>query len=196
MYSRDEKKQEDQRLELSDRRIKYYIGDVRDLRSLETACRGVDFIYHAAALKQVPSCEFHPMEAVATNVLGTEQRAGRGDPRRRSAGGLPVDRQGGLSDQRHGHVQGADGEGDIAKARSAIDTCTTICGTRYGNVLASRGSVVPLFIKQVGERAAADHHRSGDDALRHDARRGGRSRAVRVRARRGMATCSCRRRRR
>jgi UDP-N-acetylglucosamine 4,6-dehydratase len=150
VYSRDEKKQEDQRIHFSDRRIKYYIGDVRDLRGLETACRGVDFIFHAAALKQVPSCEFHPMEAVSTNILGTNNVLD-------AAIGAGVQRVVCLSTDKAVYPINAMGISKalmekvyIAKARSAIDTRTTICGTRYGNVLASRGSVVPLFLKQIG----------------------------------------------
>jgi UDP-N-acetylglucosamine 4,6-dehydratase/5-epimerase len=149
IYSRDEKKQEDQRIHFGDDRIKYYIGDVRDLRSLETASRGVNFIYHAAALKQVPSCEFHPMEAVNTNVLGTNNVLD-------AAIGAGVERVVCLSTDKAVYPINAMGISKalmekvmVAKARSAIGTKTTICGTRYGNVLASRGSVVPLFMSQI-----------------------------------------------
>lgn len=149
IYSRDEKKQEDQRIRLSDDRLKYYIGDVRDLRSLQSACRNVDFIYHAAALKQVPSCEFHPMEAVNTNVLGTNNVLD-------AAIDAGVERVVCLSTDKAVYPINAMGISKalmekvmVAKARSALGTRTTICGTRYGNVLASRGSVVPLFLNQV-----------------------------------------------
>ena len=149
IYSRDEKKQEDQRIHFGDSRLKYHIGDVRDLRSLETAMRGVDFVYHAAALKQVPSCEFHPMEAVNTNVLGTNNVLDASI----NAG---VERVVCLSTDKAVYPINAMGISKalmekvmVAKARSAIGTRTTICGTRYGNVLASRGSVVPLFMSQI-----------------------------------------------
>jgi len=150
IFSRDEKKQEDQRLRFSDSRLKYYIGDVRDYRALATATRGVDFIFHAAALKQVPSCEFHPMEAVATNVLGTNNVLD-------VAIDAGVSRVVCLSTDKAVYPINAMGISKammekvmVAKARSALGTSTTICGTRYGNVLASRGSVVPLFVKQIG----------------------------------------------
>jgi UDP-N-acetylglucosamine 4,6-dehydratase len=149
IYSRDEKKQEDQRIRFSDERLKYYIGDVRDLRSLQTAMRGVDFVYHAAALKQVPSCEFHPMEAVNTNVLGTNNVLD-------AAIDAGVERVVCLSTDKAVYPINAMGISKalmekvmVAKARSALGTKTTICGTRYGNVLASRGSVVPLFLDQI-----------------------------------------------
>lgn len=149
IYSRDEKKQEDQRMRLGDDRLKYYIGDVRDLRALESAMRGVDFVYHAAALKQVPSCEFHPMEAVNTNVIGTNNVLD-------AAIGAGVQRVVCLSTDKAVYPINAMGiskammeKVTVAKARTAIGTATTICGTRYGNVLASRGSVVPLFVRQI-----------------------------------------------
>ncbi len=149
IYSRDEKKQEDQRTAMGDPRLKYHIGDVRDLRSLQTACRGVDFIFHAAALKQVPSCEFHPMEAVQTNVLGTNNVLD-------AAIYENVERVVCLSTDKAVYPINAMGISKammekvmVAKARSAVGTKTTICGTRYGNVLASRGSVVPLFLSQI-----------------------------------------------
>lgn len=153
IYSRDEKKQEDQRTAMSDPRLKYYIGDVRDLRSLQTACRGVNFVFHAAALKQVPSCEFHPMEAVQTNVLGTNnvldaaiyEKVERVVCLSTDKAVYPINAMG-ISKAMMEKVM-------VAKARSALGTQTTICGTRYGNVLASRGSVIPLFLSQLAKGA-------------------------------------------
>ncbi|WP_296165978.1 polysaccharide biosynthesis protein [uncultured Brevundimonas sp.] len=149
IFSRDEKKQEDQRLAFSDSRLKYHIGDVRDMRAVRTACRGTDFIFHAAALKQVPSCEFHPMEAVQTNVLGTENVL-------EAAIDTGVKRVVCLSTDKAVYPINAMGISKammekvmVAKSRSAGKD-TVICGTRYGNVLASRGSVIPLFLKQIG----------------------------------------------
>lgn len=149
IVSRDEKKQEEQRQRFSDRRIRHHVSDVRDFRAIESLTRGVDFIYHAAALKQVPSCEFHPMEAVNTNVIGTQNvldaaiRAG-------------VQRVVCLSTDKAVYPINAMGMSKalmekvmIAKSRSAEGSRTVITGTRYGNVLASRGSVVPLFMHQV-----------------------------------------------
>lgn len=149
IYSRDEKKQEDQRMRLCDDRLKYYIGDVRDKRALDSAVRGVDYIYHAAALKQVPSCEFHPMEAVQTNVLGTHNvldAAIEANVRRvvclsTDKAVYPINAMG-ISKAMMEKVT-------VAKARTALGSDTTICATRYGNVLASRGSVVPLFVRQI-----------------------------------------------
>jgi UDP-N-acetylglucosamine 4,6-dehydratase/5-epimerase len=149
ILSRDEKKQEDQRLRFGDPRIKYHIADVRDARGMEMLTRGVDFIYHAAALKQVPSCEFHPMEAVATNVIGTGNvidAAIRNGVRRvvclsTDKAVYPINAMG-LSKALMEKVM-------IARSRIAADSDTVVCGTRYGNVLASRGSVVPLFMSQV-----------------------------------------------
>jgi UDP-glucose 4-epimerase len=151
IYSRDEKKQEDQRMRMRDDRLKYYIGDVRDGRALSNAVRGVDYIYHAAALKQVPSCEFHPMEAVNTNVLGTYNVLD-------AAMAANVERVVCLSTDKAVYPINAMGiskammeKVTVAKARTALTTRTTICATRYGNVLASRGSVVPLFVRQLQE---------------------------------------------
>lgn len=149
IVSRDEKKQEDQRLRFCDPRIKYHIADVRDARTMEMVTRGVDYIYHAAALKQVPSCEFHPMEAVATNVIGTGNvldAAIRNGVRRvvclsTDKAVYPINAMG-LSKAMMEKVM-------IAKGRVAQGSDTVVCGTRYGNVLASRGSVVPLFMAQV-----------------------------------------------
>ena len=149
VVSRDEKKQEDQRQRFADSRIKHYVADVRDFRAMESVTRGVDFIYHAAALKQVPSCEFHPMEAVNTNVVGTNNVL---DAAIRSG----VQRVVCLSTDKAVYPINAMGMSKalmekvmIAKSRLAEGTRTVIAGTRYGNVLASRGSVVPLFMNQV-----------------------------------------------
>jgi UDP-glucose 4-epimerase len=149
IFSRDEKKQEDQRLLYRDKRLRYYLGDVRDTRSITNATRGVDFIFHAAALKQVPSCEFHPMEAVKTNVIGTDNvlEAAMENAVRRvvclstDKAVYPINAMG-ISKALMEKVF-------VAKSRLAIGTETVITGTRYGNVLASRGSVVPLFVEQI-----------------------------------------------
>lgn len=147
IFSRDEKKQDDMRKIYSDQRIKFYIGDVRDYSSVLNAVRGVDFIYHAAALKQVPSCEFHPMEAVKTNVLGTDNVL-------EAAITTGVKRVVCLSTDKAVYPINAMGISKammekvmVAKSRGCIET--VICGTRYGNVMASRGSVIPLFIDQI-----------------------------------------------
>jgi len=149
IFSRDEKKQEDQRLRYNDPRLRYYIGDVRDYRTILNATRGVDYIFHAAALKQVPSCEFHPMEAVKTNVIGTDNLL-------EAAITNEVERVICLSTDKAVYPINAMGISKammekvmVAKSRVAQGSKTTICGTRYGNVLASRGSVIPLFIGQV-----------------------------------------------
>lgn len=149
IFSRDEKKQEDQRLSYRDPRLRYYIGDVRDLRSVSNAVQGVDYIFHAAALKQVPSCEFHPMEAVKTNVIGTDNVL-------EAAIAAGVSRVVCLSTDKAVYPINAMGISKalmekvmVAKSRFALSTKTVITGTRYGNVLASRGSVIPLFVDQV-----------------------------------------------
>ena len=144
IFSRDEKKQEDQRRRLSDPKIKFYIGDVRDPSSVETAVRGVDYIFHAAALKQVPSCEFFPVEAVKTNVFGTEnvlEAAIRNNVKKvvvlsTDKAVYPINAMG-ISKAMMEKVL-------VAKSRNAVNTVIT--GTRYGNVMASRGSVIPLFV--------------------------------------------------
>ena len=147
IFSRDEKKQDDMRKKFNNPKLKFYIGDVRDYQSVLNAVRGVDFIYHAAALKQVPSCEFHPMEAVKTNVLGTENVL-------ESAINCNVKRVVCLSTDKAVYPINAMGISKalmekviVAKSRSS--TQTTICTTRYGNVMASRGSVIPLFVNQI-----------------------------------------------
>jgi UDP-glucose 4-epimerase len=149
IFSRDEKKQEDQRLSYRNPRLRYYIGDVRDYRSIANATRGVDYIFHAAALKQVPSCEFHPMEAVKTNVIGTDHVL-------EAALQNGVERVVCLSTDKAVYPINAMGISKalmekvfVAKSRLALGTKTVITGTRYGNVLASRGSVVPLFVEQM-----------------------------------------------
>lgn len=152
IFSRDEKKQDDMRHMLQNPKVKYYIGDVRDKRSVDNAMRGVDFIFHAAALKQVPSCEFFPIEAVNTNVLGTQNVLD-------SAVEFGVKRVVVLSTDKAAYPINAMGISKammekvaIAKARSlGENAATTICCTRYGNVMASRGSVIPLWIEQIKE---------------------------------------------
>lgn len=149
IFSRDEKKQDDMRKVYANPKLKFYIGDVRDYYSVLNATRGVDFIYHAAALKQVPSCEFHPMEAVKTNVLGTEnvlEAAIQNKVKRvvclsTDKAVYPINAMG-ISKAMMEKVM-------VAKSRNLEGLDTVICGTRYGNVMASRGSVIPLFVDQV-----------------------------------------------
>ncbi|MGQ7274411.1 polysaccharide biosynthesis protein [Marinobacter sp. V034] len=147
ILSRDEKKQDDMRKRYNNPKLKFYIGDVRDYQSVLNAVRGADFIYHAAALKQVPSCEFHPMEAVKTNVLGTENVL-------EAAIACGVKRVVCLSTDKAVYPINAMGISKammekvvVAKSRSSDQT--VICCTRYGNVMASRGSVIPLFVDQI-----------------------------------------------
>lgn len=147
ILSRDEKKQDDMRKRYQDAKLKFYIGDVRDYQSVLNAMRGVDFVFHAAALKQVPSCEFHPLEAVKTNVLGTENVL-------EAAITCRVKRVICLSTDKAVYPINAMGISKammekviVAKSRSSRET--VICTTRYGNVMASRGSVIPLFIEQI-----------------------------------------------
>ena len=150
IFSRDEKKQDDMRHRLQNPKVKFYIGDVRDKRSVDTAMRGVDYVFHAAALKQVPSCEFFPMQAVRTNVIGTENVLD-------SAVEHVVKNVVVLSTDKAAYPINAMGISKammekvaIAKARSlGDDATTTICCTRYGNVMASRGSVIPLWVDQI-----------------------------------------------
>lgn len=147
ILSRDEKKQDDMRKKYNNPKLKFYIGDVRDYQSVLNAVRGVDFIYHAAALKQVPSCEFHPMEAVKTNVLGTENVL-------EAAINCSVKRVVCLSTDKAVYPINAMGISKammekVMVAKSRGSDATVICGTRYGNVMASRGSVIPLFIDQI-----------------------------------------------
>lgn len=150
IFSRDEKKQDDMRHEIQNPKVKFYIGDVRDKRSVDSAMRGVDYVFHAAALKQVPSCEFFPMQAVRTNVYGTENVL-------ESAIGNRVKNVIVLSTDKAAYPINAMGISKammekvaVAMARSLGDNPeTTICVTRYGNVMASRGSVIPLWIDQI-----------------------------------------------
>ena len=150
IFSRDEKKQDDMRRKYADDRLKFYIGDVRDYESIMNAVRGVDYIFHSAALKQVPSCEFHPIEAVKTNVIGTENvltAAINADVKRviclsTDKAVYPINAMG-ISKAMMEKVV-------VAKSRQGGDS-TVICGTRYGNVMASRGSVIPLFVELIHE---------------------------------------------
>jgi UDP-glucose 4-epimerase len=147
IFSRDEKKQDDMRKKYSSAKLKFYIGDVRDSDSVRTAMRGVDYVFHAAALKQVPSCEFYPLQAVKTNVIGTENVL-------EAAVSLGVRRVICLSTDKAVYPINAMGISKammekVAVAKSRESELTTICVTRYGNVMASRGSVIPLFVEQI-----------------------------------------------
>lgn len=147
VFSRDEKKQDDMRKRFANDKLKFYIGDVRDYNSILNATRGVDYIFHAAALKQVPSCEFHPMEAVKTNVIGTENVL-------EAAISNGVKRVVCLSTDKAVYPINAMGISKalmekVMVAKSRASGSTVICGTRYGNVMASRGSVIPLFVDQL-----------------------------------------------
>jgi UDP-glucose 4-epimerase len=148
ILSRDEKKQDDMRKRYNNAKVKFYIGDVRDRLGVCQAMRGVDYVFHAAALKQVPSCEFHPMQAVRTNVLGTENVL-------EAAIAAGVQRVVCLSTDKAVYPINAMGISKammekvmVAASRNLEGTNTVICGTRYGNVMASRGSVIPLFVEQ------------------------------------------------
>jgi UDP-N-acetylglucosamine 4,6-dehydratase len=149
IFSRDEKKQEDMRIALNNDKVKFYIGDVREYQSVNDALRGVDYVFHAAALKQVPSCEFYPMEAVKTNVLGTENvlNAAIANSCKRvvvlstDKAVYPINAMG---------ISKAMAEKlTVAKSRTISASGPVVCSTRYGNVMASRGSVIPLFINQI-----------------------------------------------
>lgn len=151
VFSRDEKKQEDMRIDLNNSKLKFYIGDVRSYDSIHAALDDVDFVFHAAALKQVPSCEFYPMEAVRTNVLGTENMLN-------AALSCGVKKVITLSTDKAVYPINAMGISKammeklmVAKARMTVEHKTIFTGTRYGNVMASRGSVIPLFVKQIRE---------------------------------------------
>jgi UDP-N-acetylglucosamine 4,6-dehydratase len=149
IFSRDEKKQDDMRNHLKNEKLKFYIGDVRDYSSIERAMRGVDYVFHAAALKQVPSCEFFPMEAVKTNVIGTQNAIDAAVANKvakiiclsTDKAAYPINAMG-ISKAMMEKVA-------IAASRNIISNETTVCLTRYGNVMASRGSVIPLFLKQI-----------------------------------------------
>lgn len=147
IFSRDEKKQDDMRIQLKNDKLKFYIGDVRDYRSIERAMRGVDYVFHAAALKQVPSCEFFPIEATRTNVFGTQNTI-------EAAIANNVKKMICLSTDKAAYPINAMGISKalmekVAIAASRNASNTTVCLTRYGNVMASRGSVIPLFLKQI-----------------------------------------------
>lgn len=151
IFSRDEKKQEDMRIALNNPKLKFHIGDVRDCDSVREAMHGVDYVFHAAALKQVPSCEFYPMEAVRTNVLGAENVMN-------AAVACGVKRVIVLSTDKAVYPVNAMGISKammeklmVAKARMRREGETVLCATRYGNVMASRGSVIPLFVSQIAE---------------------------------------------
>lgn len=151
IFSRDEKKQEDMRIALNNPKLKFYIGDVRSYDSVHDAMKGVNYVFHAAALKQVPSCEFYPMEAVRTNVLGAENVMN-------AAIANQVERVILLSTDKAVYPINAMGISKammeklmVAKSRMRTEGETVICATRYGNVMASRGSVIPLFVSQIKE---------------------------------------------
>jgi UDP-glucose 4-epimerase len=149
VFSRDEKKQDDMRNQLKNEKLKFYIGDVRDYASIEAAMRGVDYVFNAAALKQVPSCEFFPMEAVRTNVIGSQNTINAAIANKVSKviclstdkAAYPINAMG-ISKAMMEKIA-------IASSRNVPENETTICLTRYGNVMASRGSVIPLFLKQI-----------------------------------------------
>tara|TARA_A100001015_G_scaffold31332_1_gene34918 strand:+ start:319 stop:1332 length:1014 start_codon:yes stop_codon:yes gene_type:complete len=149
IFSRDEKKQEDLRKKINNSKVKFYIGDVRDYRSVSEAVKGVDYIFHAAALKQVPSCEFFPIEAIKTNVLGTQNllEAAKNEYVKKvvvlstDKAAYPVNVMG-MTKALMEKVM-------VAKARNLDSSKTIFCGTRYGNVMGSRGSVIPLFVSQI-----------------------------------------------
>lgn len=152
IFSRDEKKQDDMRKEYDNDKIKFYIGDVRDKASIKNAIYGVDYIFHAAALKQVPCCEFFPLEAVKTNIIGTDNVL-------TSAIEAGVSKVICLSTDKAAYPVNAMGSSKVmmekvivARSRNIDPEKTTICATRYGNVMCSRGSVIPLFIEQIKER--------------------------------------------
>jgi UDP-glucose 4-epimerase len=149
VFSRDEKKQDDLRNRLKNNKVKFYIGDVRDQSSIEMAVKGVDYIFHAAALKQVPSCEFFPMEAVKTNIIGTDNllaAAEKYEVRRvvvlsTDKATYPINAM--------GMSKGMMEKVTLARSRNLDDNKSIFCATRYGNVMASRGSVIPLFVNQI-----------------------------------------------
>jgi UDP-N-acetylglucosamine 4,6-dehydratase/5-epimerase len=149
VFSRDEKKQDEMRLAINDDKLKFYLGDIRDYSSIYSALKGVDYVFHAAALKQVPSCEFYPIEAVKTNVMGTEnvlnasiaQKVSRVVVLSTDKAVYPINAMG-ISKAMAEKVM-------VAKSRMQEQSETVLCATRYGNVMASRGSVIPLFVDQL-----------------------------------------------
>ena len=149
IFSRDEKKQDDLRKRINHPKVKFYIGDVRDLTAVQTVMRGVDYVFHAAALKQVPSCEFFPLEAVKTNVLGTEhvleaaiqERVKKVICLSTDKAVYPINAM--------GMTKAVMEKVMVARSRNLTGEDTILCGTRYGNVMASRGSVIPLFVEQI-----------------------------------------------
>lgn len=153
IFSRDEKKQYDMRRELNTEKVKFYIGDVRDYNSIYKSIKGVDYVFHAAALKQVPSCEFYPMEAVRTNITGTENLLNAAIENKvkkvivlsTDKAVYPINAMG-MSKALLEKVM-------VATSRNVNEDETVLCGTRYGNVMASRGSVIPLFVQQISEGA-------------------------------------------
>ncbi len=154
IFSRDEKKQDDMRLEYRNGKLKFYLGNVRDRESLGPAMQGVDYVFHAAALKQVPSCEFHPLEAVKTNVLGTENvLAAAIESGVRKVVVLSTDKAV-YPINAMGMTKGLLEKIMVAKSRTLEEGQTLLCGTRYGNVIGTRGSVIPLFIRQIREGRA------------------------------------------
>jgi len=153
IFSRDEKKQDDMRTQLKNKKVKFYIGDVRDYGSIASAMNGVDYVFHAAALKQVPSCEFFPIEATKTNVFGTQNTID-------AAVANKVEKIICLSTDKAAYPINAMGISKalmekvaVAASRNIPEDGTTVCLTRYGNVMASRGSVIPLFVKQIKENS-------------------------------------------
>lgn len=149
IFSRDEKKQDDMRTKLKSQNVKFFIGDVRDVPALETVCKGVNYIFHAAALKQVPSCEFYPLEAIKTNIIGTSNVL-------TAASGAGVSKVIVLSTDKAVYPINAMGMSKalaekvmISESARQMPEETIFCGTRYGNVMASRGSVIPLFVEQI-----------------------------------------------
>jgi UDP-N-acetylglucosamine 4,6-dehydratase len=162
IFSRDETKQEDMRLEYNDPRLKFYIGDVRSYDSVGPAIDGVDLVFHAAALKQVPSCEFYPLEAFRTNAVGAENVMN-------AAVAAGVKKVIVLSTDKAVYPINAMGISKammeklmVAKARNIENRGTVLCGTRYGNVMASRGSVIPLFVQQIKQGKPVKPRINGD----------------------------------
>ncbi len=185
ILSRDEAKQDDMRQRLGDARVRFFVGDVRDYDSVADAVVGADFVFHAAALKQVPSCEFFPDQAVKTNVIGSHNvveaahRSGRRARSSASAPTRPSTRSTPWACRKALMEKTAQ-----AFARNNPDSPTTVSVTRYGNVMYSRGSVIPLFVRQLAAGPAADRHRADDDPLPDVAPGVGRPGRARVPARR------------